>query len=148
LVSQPPDQNKDDTASVQSTALEQEITPKAVWKNYKIMVPVWLVLTGLVWLALHLGVGKPVVAAGGVLFAMFSGALAWLVGVIGLVPIIGPLIVKILSIGFIWLLNALGYFVSFVAIKRGYSKDVLTYRGLTVALIAGIVIGYIIGKLF
>jgi hypothetical protein len=148
LVSQPPDQNKDDTASVQSTALEQEITPKAVWKNYKIMVPVWLVLAGLVWLALHLGVGKPVVAAGGVLFAMFSGALAWLVGVIGLVPIIGPLIVKILSIGFIWLLNALGYFVSFVAIKRGYSKDVLTYRGLTVALIAGIVIGYIIGKLF
>ncbi len=111
------------------------------------MIPVWLVLAGLVWLGLYLGVGKPVVAAGGVLLAMFSGALAWLVGVIGLVPLIGPLIVKILSIGFVWLLNALGYLVSFVAIKRGYSKDVLTYRGLTVALIAGIVIGYIFGKL-
>jgi hypothetical protein len=148
LATQPPEPSKDDPATAQTTALEQEITPKAVWRNYKIMIPVWLALAGLVWLALHFGVGKPVVAAGGVLLAMFSGALAWLVGVIGLVPIIGPLIVKILSIGFIWLLNAFGYLVSFVAIKRGYSKDVLTYRGLTVALIAGIVIGYIVGKLF
>jgi hypothetical protein len=147
LTAPQPDQANDDNAPEQ-TALEREITPKAVWKNYKIMIPVWLALAGLVWLGLHLGVGKPVVAAGGVLLAMFSGALAWLVGVIGLVPLIGPLIVKILSIGFIWLLNALGYMVSFVAIKRGYSKDVLTYRGLTVALIAGIVVGYIFGKLF
>ena len=48
---------------------------------------------------------------------------------------------------FIWLLNAVGYLVAFVAIKRGYSKDVLTYRGLTVAVIIGIIIGFIIGKL-
>ncbi|MGB8856697.1 MAG: hypothetical protein WCC58_08520 [Burkholderiales bacterium] len=143
-----PDPQQDQPNDKPTSALENEITPVAVWKNYKIMIPVWLALAGLVWLGLHLGVGKPVVAAGGVLLAMLTGALAWLVGVIGLVPLIGPLIVKILSIGFIWLLNALGYMVSFIAIKRGYSKDVLTYRGLTIALIAGIVIGYIFGKLF
>jgi hypothetical protein len=67
--------------------------------------------------------------------------------VIALVPIIGPLIVKVLSIGFIWILNAVGYLVSLVAIKRGYSRDVLTYRGVTIAMIIGIVIGFIIGKL-
>lgn len=39
----------------------------------------------------------------------------------------------------------LGILVSYIAIKRGYSKDVLTYRGLTIALITGIVIGYIVG---
>jgi hypothetical protein len=55
---------------------------------------------------------------------------------------------KVLSIGFIRLLNAVGYLVSFVAIRRGYSRDVLTYRGLTVALIVGIVIGHIPGKPF
>ncbi|MBV8656306.1 MAG: hypothetical protein JO142_00630, partial [Burkholderiales bacterium] len=44
------------------------------------------------------------------------------------------------------LLNSIGYLVSMVAIRRGYSKDVLTYRGLTVALITGIVLGYILGK--
>ena len=36
---------------------------------------------------------------------------------------------------------------SFVAIKRGYSKDVLTYRGLTIALIVGIIMGFILGHL-
>ena len=77
---------------------------------------------------------------------MLSGAFAWLMGLVALLPFIGPLIVKVLSIGFIWLLNAVGYLVSFVAIKRGYSKDVLTYRGLTIAVIVGIIVGYILGK--
>jgi hypothetical protein len=34
-----------------------------------------------------------------------------------------------------------------IAIKRGYSKDVLNYRVITVALLIGITIGYILGKL-
>jgi hypothetical protein len=78
---------------------------------------------------------------------LVSHAFAWLLGIVSLVPIIGPLIVKVLSVGFIWLLNAVGYLVSYIAIRRGFSKDVLTYRGLTVSLIVGIVIGYVMGKL-
>ena len=62
------------------------------------------------------------------------------------VPLVGPLIVKILALPFIWLLNAIGYVISLVAIRRGFSKDVLTYRGLTMASIVGIVIGYVVGK--
>lgn len=80
------------------------------------------------------------------LVGFVSGAFVWIVGLIGLLPVIGPIIVKVLSFGFIWLLNALGYLVSFIAIRRGYSKDVLTYRGLTVALMLGIVIGYVIAQ--
>ncbi|MGK2952413.1 MAG: hypothetical protein ACSLEZ_08525, partial [Thiobacillus sp.] len=78
---------------------------------------------------------------------LLSNAFAWLLGIIALVPVIGPIVVKVLSIGFIWLLNAVGYLVAYVAIRRGYSKDVLTYRGLTIATIIGIVIGFVLGKL-
>ena len=81
------------------------------------------------------------------LFGVLSSLFAWVVGVLGLIPIVGPLIVKVLAIPLIWLLNAIGYLLSFVAIKRGYSKDVLTYRGLTIALIVGIIIGFILGHL-
>lgn len=87
-----------------------------------------------------------VLAAVTLLFGLLSGLLVWLVGVIGLVPLIGPIIVKVLSFGFIWLLNAIGYLMSYIAIRRGYSRDVLTYRGLTMALLIGIVIGYIIAQ--
>ena len=111
------------------------------------MVVVWLVIVGFAWMALEHHVDKSVVVGSVVVVGLISNAFAWLLGVIALVPVIGPLIVKILSIGFIWLLNAVGYLVSYVAIKRGYSKDVLTYRGVTIALIIGIVIGYILGKL-
>jgi len=92
-------------------------------------------------------VDKSVIAGGVLVVGLVTNAFAWLLGIVGLVPIIGPLVVKVLSIGAIWLLNAVGYLVSFVAIKRGYSKDVLTYRGITIALIVGIVIGFIVGKL-
>jgi hypothetical protein len=117
------------------------------WRNWKIMLPLWLVIAALVWLGLHYEVDTSVIAGGVVVIGILSNAFAWLVGIIALVPVIGPLVVKVLSIGFIWLLNAVGYLVAYVAIRRGYSKDVLTYRGLTIALIVGIVIGYVLGKL-
>ncbi|MBU3736986.1 MAG: hypothetical protein FGM62_08430, partial [Methylobacterium sp.] len=98
-------------------------------------------------LALRLGVDEDAVAGGAVLFGLLTSAFAWLVGVIGMLPVVGPFIVQVFAIPVIWLLNALGYLVSYIAIRRGYSQDVLTYRGLTVALIIGIVIGFILGAL-
>jgi len=118
------------------------------WRNWKFMLPLWLAITGLTWLALHFDVDARVVAGSVFVVGVLSNAFAWLLGIVSLVSVIGPLIVKVLSVGFIWLLNAVGYLVSFIAIRRGYSKDVLTYRGLTVAVIIGIVIGYVMGKLF
>ena len=116
------------------------------WKDWRIMLPVFLVLAVLIYVGYLYHIDHKVILGSTVLIGLLSGAFAWVVGIIGLIPFIGPLLVKILSIGFIWLLNAVGYLISFIAIKRGYSKDVLTYRGLTISLITGIVIGYIIAQ--
>ena len=115
--------------------------------SWKIMLPVILMIIFLVWLGLKFNVDEKVIAGIALIFALLSGAFAWLVAIITLVPIIGPLIIKILSIPLVWLINGIGYLVSYTAIKRGYSKDVLTYRGLTITLIIGIVIGFIIANL-
>lgn len=123
-----------------------DVAAKPVWKNYTVMVPIWLCLLGLVWLGIRLGVDRRVIAGVIFLLGLLSNAFAWLLGIIALFPIVGPLVVKALSLSIVWILNAFGYLVSFIAIKRGYSKDVMTYRGLTVALIVGIIIGYVIGK--
>ena len=63
------------------------------------------------------------------------------------IPIIGPIIIKLFTIPFFWMLNLTGYFTSIVAIKKGYSKTVISHRIITIALLAGIVIGYILGSL-
>lgn len=114
---------------------------------WKIMLPLSLALLGMIFAAWTLGWHAQAVTAGVLLLAALSHALAWLVGIIALVPVIGPLLVKVLSLSIIWLLNAIGYLVSYVAIKRGYTKDVLTYRAITIALISGIVIGFVLGSL-
>jgi len=110
------------------------------------MLPVWGLIVVFILVGLHFNIDTKVIAGSVFLIGLLSNAFAWLLGIISIVPFVGPLIVKILSYSFIWLLNAIGYFVAFVAIRRGYSKDVLTYRGMTIALIVGIVIGYVLGK--
>ncbi len=111
------------------------------------MLPVVLFIIFLVWLGLKFNVDEKVIAGIALIFALLSGAFTWLVAIITLVPVIGPLVIKVLSIPLVWLINGIGYLVSYTAIKRGYSKDVLTYRGLTITLIVGIVIGFIIANL-
>ena len=130
-------------------SLKHTVTKRQTRKlaNWKIMLPVVLVIVFLVWLGLKFDIDKLVIAGAALIFAILSGVFTWIVGIIMLVPFIGPLIIKVLSIPLVWLINGIGYLVSYTAIKRGYSKDVLTYRGLTITLIIGIVIGFIIAHL-
>ncbi len=115
--------------------------------RWKVMLPVLALFILMGYLAYHYHWDAKFTAGGAVLAGLYTGLVTWLLGVITLIPIIGPLIAKILTMSFIWLLNAVGYFVSYIAIRRGYSKDVITYRGLTIALIIGMVIGYVFGSL-
>ncbi len=124
---------------------EDIIKPPRQRGAWKVMLPVSVLLLLVIYAAWHFGWHAQAVTAGVLLVGAISHVLVWGLGVIAMVPFIGPLIVKVLSLSIIWLLNAIGYIVSIVAIKRGYSKDVLTYRGLTIALIIGIVIGYVLG---
>ncbi|HUX30481.1 MAG TPA: hypothetical protein VMV78_07610 [Thiobacillus sp.] len=128
--------------------IKADFSPQARWwRNWKVMLPLWLAIAALVGVGLHFNVDRSVIAGSVLVVGLVTNAFVWLLGIIALVPVIGPIIVKVLSIGFIWLLNAIGYLVAYVAIRRGYSKDVLTYRGVTIALIIGIVIGFVLGKL-
>lgn len=115
--------------------------------GWKVMLPILIMLTVVAWLVYQKNFDATVATGGALLVGFYTGLVGWLLGVIAMVPIIGPILVKVLTMSFIWLLNAVGYVVSYVAIKRGYSKDVLTYRGLTIALIVGMVIGYVLGHL-
>jgi len=82
------------------------------------------------------------------IFGLLSQAFSGLVALIALVPIVGPLIAKVLMLPIFWLLNALGYIVSVVAIKKGYKRDVINYRLLTIAFLIGFGLGFIIAQFF
>jgi len=81
------------------------------------------------------------------LLGFITNVFVGLTTLVGLVPIIGPLIVKVFTIPFFWLLNGMGYFTSAYAIKKGYGRDVMNHRLITITLLTGIVLGYILGHL-
>lgn len=113
------------------------------WKTF-----VFLIATGVfIYVGLELEWDKEIMAGFVVLFGILSHAFAGVVGLIALVPIIGPLLIKVLSIPIFWLLNAGGYFVSILFVKKGYGSSVVQGRVLTMVLLLGIVIGFILGKL-
>ena len=114
---------------------------------FKKTIIIWTLIVIFVIVGIYFGVPKKII--GGIIIAIgwITGAFAGLMTMLALLPIVGPLIVSVLSLPVIWILNGLGYFVSIVAIKKGYSKEVVNSRVLTVVLIVGVVIGYILSKM-
>ena len=119
---------------------------KIFFSNYENAIFAWFIIIGAIALGLYFSVDNRIIAASVILIGMAGHAFAAMIAWIGLVPLVGPFIAQVLALPFVWILNGIGYLVSLVAIKRGYSKDVINYRMATVTLIVGIVIGYIAGK--
>lgn len=114
--------------------------------NYRNAILAWLIIAGLVILGFELGVNKAIIGFVVLIVGLIGEAFAALGAWVALVPLVGPLVVKVLALPFLWLLNGVGYVGSIIAIKKGYGKDVVSYRVLTITLLVGITIGFILGK--
>jgi len=69
-----------------------------------------------------------------------------LVGFIAAIPVIGPPIANLISLPFIFIVNAVAYLVTFFSLRKGYAKDILGSRVLVTAFLVGLIIGYALGK--
>ena len=115
--------------------------------TYGKQILIWSVITAVIAIALKMGMDQKAVVFGTIVIGVFTQAFAGLAALIATIPLIGPFIIKVLAIPFFWILNALGYFVGAVAIKKGYRSEFTKSRILTLAVLIGIIIGYIIGHL-
>ena len=108
---------------------------------------VWLLILLLIAGGIYLHIDKGIITVAVIVLGFISNAFAGLASIVSMVPIIGPLIVKVLSLPVFWLLNSMGYFVSAVAIKKGYKREVINYRIITVFFLLGFAVGFVIAKL-
>ena len=116
---------------------------KLRWKH----LLVWIVILLIIIIALKMGVDEKIVMFVTLILGFFTQIFAGFGALIAMVPWIGPFVIKVFTIPFFWMLNAMGYFVSIIAIKKGYSKQLTRSRVLTVALLFGIIIGYVLGNI-
>ena len=116
-------------------------------RNYEFALAAWVVIFLLIVGGLQLGLDKHVIGAVVILVGFLGQAFTALIAWIAFVPLVGPVLAKILALPFIWLINGIGYLASLIAIKRGYSKDVINYQLIAFSLLVGITIGYVLGKI-
>jgi hypothetical protein len=117
------------------------------WATYRRTVLGLLIVLFIVLVGLLAGWDASIVAAVAALVGIFTQAFAGFLGLLALIPWLGPLLAKALSIPLVWMINGAGYFFSAFLTGKGHGSSVVQSRILTVVLIIGIVIGFIIGKL-
>ena len=123
---------------------------RRIWEfiySFRKIFIIWAILAIFVIIGFAVGLDKKAIAFFAIIFGLISQAFLGLINLIALIPIVGPLVAKVLALPIYWILNGLGYFVSLIAIKRGFSKDVINYRVLTIVFLVGIAVGFVIGKL-
>lgn len=116
-------------------------------KKYKNKFLGWFLFSIVFSMGLYFGIDKKILIFTTFLLTIFTEIFVGLSALIATIPVIGPLILKIVSIPIFWILNALGTLVSGLAIKKGYTTKLAKGRIITLALLIGIIIGYIIGHL-
>ena len=122
------------------------LVSKLKWK-----ILVWIILIivlGLTFFYGHqYGINQRIIILITLVLGTFTQLFSGITSLIALIPFFGPFILKVISIPIFYILNAMGWVVSAVAIKKGYVNELSKSRTITLALLVGIIIGYILGNI-
>ena len=120
---------------------------KSILFYYRYKIIIWIFVTLIISTAIIYGIDKKLIVFTAFIFGVFTEIFAGLGVIVAAIPLIGPMIIKIVSVPIFWILNALGTLVSGIAIKKGYATELARGRIMTLALLIGMIIGYIIGNI-
>ena len=115
--------------------------------SYRKKIVIWMIAGCLIFAASYYGIDKKLIVFTAFIIGVFTEIFAGIGILVAAIPVVGPMIIKIVSIPIFWILNALGTLVSGIAIKKGYATELAKGRVMTLALLIGMIIGYIIGNL-
>ena len=119
--------------------------------NLKWRIVLWILLFTMIYLAFsygkQYGVNERIIILAMLVLGVFTQIFTGITSLIAIIPFFGPFILKVVSIPIFYFLNALGWVVSAIAIKKGYVNELSRSRTVTFALLVGIIIGYILGNI-
>ena len=119
--------------------------------NLKWKIVLWILLFTMICLAFsygkQYGINERIIILATMVLGVFTQIFTGITSLIAIIPFFGPFILKVVSIPIFYFLNALGWVVSAIAIKKGYVNELSKSRTVTFALLVGIIIGYILGNI-
>ena len=122
-----------------------------ILSNLKWRIILWILLFTIIYLAFtygkQYGINQRIIILATLVLGVFTQIFTGITSLIAIIPFFGPFILKVVSIPIFYFLNALGWVVSAIAIKKGYVNELSRSRTVTFALLVGIIIGYILGNI-
>tara|TARA_Y100000816_G_scaffold225731_1_gene170730 strand:- start:186 stop:584 length:399 start_codon:yes stop_codon:yes gene_type:complete len=119
--------------------------------NLKWRIILWILLFTIIYLAFtygkQYGINERIIILATLVLGVFTQIFTGITSLIAIIPFFGPFILKVISIPIFYFLNALGWVISAIAIKKGYVNELSKSRTVTFALLVGIIIGYILGNI-
>ena len=120
---------------------------KSLFNLYYRKIILWILLTTAFIFSTNYGIDKKIIVFIAFVVSVFTEVFVGLSALVATIPVVGPMIIKIVTIPVFWIFNAMGTLVSGLAIKKGYATELARGRVLTLALLVGTILGYIIGNL-
>ena len=120
---------------------------RSLFNLYYKKIIFWILLTTAFVFSTNYGIDKKIIVFIAFVISVFTEVFVGLSALVATIPIVGPMIIKIVTIPVFWIFNAMGTLVSGLAIKKGYATELARGRVLTLALLVGTILGYIIGNL-
>ena len=127
------------------------VTEKKIRPRTKILL-LWLGLILFIAISAFTHLDKKIAAALVILYGLitpvFTSIFSFLGAYVNLIPYFGPTIVKAFTLPATLLITLTAYLIGLIRIKQGMFKQVVSARLYALILAIGIVIGYILGKIF
>lgn len=82
-----------------------------------------------------------------IVFGYISNLFAIILTIIGAIPIIGPIVVQVLSAPILWIINSISSVYSLYIVKQGMGKELADERKKGITILFWIAIGYILGHI-
>ncbi len=122
-----------------------------VISNLKWKIVLWILLFIMIYLAFlygkWYGINERIIILATLVLGVFTQIFTGITSLIAIIPFFGPFLLKVVSIPVFYFLNALGWVVLAIAIKKGYVNELSRSRTVTFALLVGIITGYILGNI-
>lgn len=124
---------------------------KLTKKDKKLLI-LWFILIAAGALCWSFGLKKRILAMLVVAYGLTTHAFSLILGVtgswIGSIPVVGPLILKVIMWPFFVSINALAFLVNVLRIKKDKPSNQSTAQAIATVLTIGIIIGYLLSKVF
>ena len=109
-------------------------------------IVVWVVIGTFIAVGWVLHLSKELLAVVLLLGGLFTQAFTFVISIIAMVPLVGPIVVSILTWPILFIIKGATFIMTYFAIRRGYGRDIIRANVLASTFFVGTIFGFILGR--